>query len=142
MKGITVDAPIEVLGLTKVLLDCFKNNGVQTICTLDRLERSRWKEILLREANAMNCLLTTEHALNIRLEEVEDKLTAYYYKTNQDAIEKLHFTKRTYNCLKRAGINTITDLKKKTDPELRRIRNLGDKCLTEIREKIPNAACL
>lgn len=142
MKGITVDAPIEDLGLTKIMLECFKNNGIQTICALDRLDRNRWKEILLREANSKNCLLTTEHALNIRLEEVEDKLTAYYFKTSQDAIEKLHFTKRTYNCLKRAGINTITDLEQKTDLDLRKIRSLGDKCFTEIREKIPGSSFL
>lgn len=51
-------------------------------------------------------------------------------------IEDLEFTVRTYNCLKRAGINTVGELRKKTYEELTNIRNLGRKCIDEIREKL------
>ena len=51
-------------------------------------------------------------------------------------LEELEFTVRTYNCLKRAGINTVGELRKKTYKDLTKIRNLGKKCIDEIREKL------
>ncbi len=51
-------------------------------------------------------------------------------------IEELNFTVRTFNCLKKANIHTIADLTKLTSTELLQIRNLGNKSLDEVREKL------
>ena len=51
-------------------------------------------------------------------------------------IEELDFSVRTYNCLKRSGINYTDDLCRLTDYEIQKIRNLGKKGFNEIKEKI------
>lgn len=52
------------------------------------------------------------------------------------AIEDLELSVRSYNCLKRAGINTVEDLCQKTEYEMQHVRNLGKKSLKEIKDKI------
>ncbi len=47
-------------------------------------------------------------------------------------IEELDLSVRSYNCLKRAGINTVFDLTEKTEPEMMKVRNLGRKSLEEV----------
>ncbi|HEY5466227.1 MAG TPA: DNA-directed RNA polymerase subunit alpha [Clostridia bacterium] len=51
-------------------------------------------------------------------------------------IEDLDFSVRTYNCLKRAGINTIGDLAIRSENEMMKVRNLGKKSLEEVVEKL------
>ncbi|MGM0379641.1 MAG: DNA-directed RNA polymerase subunit alpha [Bacillota bacterium] len=51
-------------------------------------------------------------------------------------IEELDLSVRSYNCLKRAGLNTVSDLISKTEEELMSIRNLGKKSLKEIKQKL------
>lgn len=51
-------------------------------------------------------------------------------------IEELDLSVRSYNCLKRAGINTLAELVDKTDEEMIKVRNLGRKSLEEVREKL------
>lgn len=53
-----------------------------------------------------------------------------------ESIENMDFSVRTYNCLKRAGIEQITELLEKTDEELLKIRNLGRKSAQEVKQKI------
>ena len=48
----------------------------------------------------------------------------------------LNFSVRAYNCLKRAGINTLGDLTEKTELEMMKVRNLGKKSLKEVIDKI------
>ena len=50
-------------------------------------------------------------------------------------IEELDLSVRSYNCLKRAGINTVYDLTEKTEPEMMKVRNLGRKSLEEVKVK-------
>jgi len=50
----------------------------------------------------------------------------------------LELSVRAYNCLKRAGINTIADLLDKTIDDLGKVRNLGKKSIDEIEEKLNN----
>lgn len=52
------------------------------------------------------------------------------------AIEDVDFTVRTYNCLKRASINTLGDLAGRTEEEMMRVRNLGKKSLEEVQQKL------
>ena len=51
-------------------------------------------------------------------------------------IEELDLSVRSYNCLKRAGINTVFDLTEKTEPEMMKVRNLGRKSLDEVKKKL------
>ncbi len=51
-------------------------------------------------------------------------------------IEELNLSVRSYNCLKREGINTVGDLVEKTEPELVDIRNFGQKSIEEVKAKL------
>lgn len=53
-----------------------------------------------------------------------------------DTLDSLELTVRSYNALKRAGINTIDELRKQSIDDLRNIRNLGQKCFEEIVSKL------
>ncbi len=55
---------------------------------------------------------------------------------HQMAIEDLDLSVRSYNCLKRAGIQTVDELTQKTEEEMMRVRNLGKKSLKEVKEKL------
>ena len=54
----------------------------------------------------------------------------------QEGIVELDLSVRSENCLHRAGIETIGQLTEKTEGELRKIRNFGEKCLAEVKEKL------
>ena len=62
-------------------------------------------------------------------EVVDDTSDNYIYET---LIEDLDFSVRTYNCLKRAGINTVGDLITRTEADMMKVRNLGKKSLEEV----------
>lgn len=51
-------------------------------------------------------------------------------------IEDLDLSVRSYNCLKRAGIQTVDELTQKSEDEMMRVRNLGKKSLKEVKEKL------
>lgn len=57
-------------------------------------------------------------------------------KKLETSIDDLDFSVRAYNCLKRAGINTLGDLTEKSELEMMKIRNLGKKSLKEVIDKI------
>ena len=65
--------------------------------------------------------------------EHEEKVTNRKYETK---IEELDLSVRSYNCLKRAGINTVGDLIQKNEEEMMRVRNLGRKSLKEVIQKL------
>jgi len=52
------------------------------------------------------------------------------------SIEELDLSVRSYNCLKRAGINTVDDLANKTEDDMMKVRNLGRKSLEEVLNKM------
>ena len=52
------------------------------------------------------------------------------------AIEELDLSVRSYNCLKRAGIQTIRELVQRSEEEMMKVRNLGKKSLKEIKDKL------
>lgn len=62
-------------------------------------------------------------------EETKDKVL-------ETTIEELDLSVRSFNCLKRAGINTVADLVSKSEAEMMRVRNLGRKSLEEVVGKI------
>jgi len=69
---------------------------------------------------------------NIMIEKEED----YKEKVLEMTIEELDLSVRSYNCLKRAGINNVEDLSKKTQEEMIRVRNLGRKSMEEVIAKL------
>ncbi|MCL2363801.1 MAG: DNA-directed RNA polymerase subunit alpha [Defluviitaleaceae bacterium] len=57
-------------------------------------------------------------------------------KLMEMTIEELDLSVRSYNCLKRAGINTVEDLAGKTEDDMMKVRNLGRKSLEEVLNKM------
>jgi DNA-directed RNA polymerase subunit alpha len=51
-------------------------------------------------------------------------------------IEELDLSVRSFNCLKRAGINTVEDLINKSEDDMMKVRNLGRKSLEEVIQKL------
>lgn len=51
-------------------------------------------------------------------------------------IEELDLSVRSYNCLKRAGVNTVEQLVQKTEEDMMKVRNLGRKSLEEVQSKL------
>ena len=65
--------------------------------------------------------------------EPEDDETS---KVLETTIEDLDLSVRSYNCLKRAGINTVADLVNKTEDDMMKVRNLGRKSMDEVKKKL------
>ena len=57
-------------------------------------------------------------------------------KILETTIEDMDLSVRSFNCLKRAGINTIADLVDKTEDDMMKVRNLGRKSLDEVKKKL------
>jgi DNA-directed RNA polymerase subunit alpha len=51
-------------------------------------------------------------------------------------IEELELSMRSFNCLKRAGINSVGELIQKTEEEISKVRNMGKKSLEEVKNKL------
>ena len=90
------------------------------------------------EAMALAAKIMIEH-LNIitNLSEIADVTGIMNAKQEDSKLKKLEtFSVRAYNCLKRAGVNTLGDLTAKSEVEMMKIRNLGKKSLKEVIDKI------
>lgn len=76
----------------------------------------------------------TEHAneVNIMVEKEEDQKE----KVLEMSIEELDLSVRSYNCLKRAGINSVQELADKSEADMMKVRNLGRKSLEEVKYKL------
>lgn len=96
------------------------------------------------DALAMSAKILVEHYKPlVQLSETMDEMTVVNdeFQPNKKAtlaipIDELELSVRSYNCLKRAGIQTITQLTDKTKSEIEKIRNLGKKSFKEIIKKI------
>ena len=90
-------------------------------------------------AKIMNDLLSlfvdlSEDAKNTEI--VKEKEESKKEKVLEMSIEDLDLSVRSYNCLKRAGINTVEDLANKSEEEMMKVRNLGRKSLDEVKYKL------
>lgn len=76
----------------------------------------------------------TDHVNNVEImvEKEEDKKE----KVLEMTIEELDLSVRSYNCLKRAGINTVEELTQKNEDDMAKVRNLGKKSLEEVQNKL------
>ena len=108
------------------------------------MEVSTKGSIRPEEAMALSARIMIEH-LNIitNLDEIADitgimnaKQEDTKLKKLETSIDDLDFSVRAYNCLKRAGINTLGDLTAKSELEMMKVRNLGKKSLKEVMDKV------
>lgn len=108
------------------------------------MEISTKGSIRPEEAMALAARIMIEH-LNIitDLNEIADvtgimnaKQEDTKLKKLETSIDDLDFSVRAYNCLKRAGVNTLGDLTAKSELEMMKVRNLGKKSLKEVMDKV------
>ncbi len=76
----------------------------------------------------------TDEAMNV--ETMVEKEETKKEKVLEMTIEELDLSVRSYNCLKRAGINTVEDLTQRKEDEMMKVRNLGRKSLDEVCNKL------
>lgn len=88
--------------------------------------------ILIEHFNIVTDLNSISDVSGLMAEKKVDTIT----KTLETPIEEIEFSVRAYNCLKRAGINTVQDLISKKEIEVTKIRNLGKKSLKEVIDKV------
>ena len=89
-------------------------------------------KILIEHFNIIADLNNIADVGGIMAEKKVDTIT----KTLETPIEEIEFSVRAYNCLKRAGVNTVQDLINKKEVEVTKIRNLGKKSLKEVIDKV------
>ena len=89
-------------------------------------------KILIEHLNIVCDLNNITNIPEMMSEKQEDTIT----KTLETPIEEIEFSVRAYNCLKRAGINTVQDLINKKEVEVTKIRNLGKKSLKEVIDEV------
>ena len=73
---------------------------------------------------------------NLMVDEEDIDYDEYDNYYDDGGIEELDFTVRTYNCLRRAGITTVSQLKQMTIEDLKKVKNLGSKSLNEILQRV------
>lgn len=83
----------------------------------------------------LNVFIDLSDAVEI-IEDVVVKETPDTSEILSMKIEDMELSVRSFNCLKRAGINTVEDLCNKTESEMMKIRNLGNKSLVEVHERL------
>ena len=140
---IAVDAiytPVDRVNLT------IQNTRVGQITDYDKLSLEVWTNgtIAPDDAVSFGAKILNEHLnlfidlsdnakdTSIMVEKEEGKKE----KVLEMSIEELDLSVRSYNCLKRAGINTVEDLANKTEDEMMKVRNLGRKSLEEVLNKM------
>ena len=123
-----------------------ENTRVGQITDYDRLTLEVWTNgtITAQEAVSLSAKIITEH-LNLFVtlsgdayegEIMVEKGEKGKEKVLEMTIEELDLSVRSFNCLKRAGINTVEDLIGKTEEDMMKVRNLGRKSLEEVVSKL------
>ncbi len=118
---------------------------VGQVANYDKLTLDLWTDgsIGPKEAISLGAKILTEH-LNIfvgltdeaqNAEIMVEKEEDQKEKVLEMTIEELDLSVRSYNCLKRAGINTVQELANKTEEDMMKVRNLGRKSLEEVKHK-------
>ncbi|GAB6172256.1 DNA-directed RNA polymerase subunit alpha [Paradesulfitobacterium aromaticivorans] len=123
-----------------------EDTRVGQITDYDKLTLEVWSNgsISPEEATSLAAKILSEH---LRLfMGLTDKLTNVEIMVEKEeeaknnillmTIEELDLSVRSYNCLKRAGINTVEELTQKTEEDMIKVRNLGRKSLEEVEQKL------
>lgn len=112
----------------------------------DKLVLEVWTDGTIKpdEAASLGAKIMSEHlnlfinmtdsidGVEIMVEKEEDKKE----KVLEMTIEELDLSVRSYNCLKRAGINTVEELAEKSEDDMMKVRNLGKKSMEEVKQKL------
>ena len=112
----------------------------------DKLTFEVWTDGSIRpdEAISLGAKILSKHlGLFINLTDKTDEVEIMDEKDEDDkakimemTIEELDLSVRSYNCLKRAGINSVQELVQKSEDEMMKVRNLGKKSLEEVGQKL------
>lgn len=123
-----------------------ENTRVGDATDYDKLTLEVWTNgtISARDAVSLGARILVDHfTLFTDLSEamgskatVVEKAEAQRDKVLELTIEELDLSVRSFNCLKRANINTVEDLISKTEDEMMKVRNLGRKSLEEVENKL------
>lgn len=123
-----------------------EDTRVGQVTDYDKLTLEVWTDgtITPDDAVSLGAKILTEH-LNLfvdlsdsakNAEILVEKEVGTKEKVLEMTIEELDLSVRSYNCLKRAGINTVEDLANKTEDDMMKVRNLGRKSLEEVLHKL------
>ncbi|MBO8136857.1 MAG: DNA-directed RNA polymerase subunit alpha [Desulfotomaculum sp.] len=123
-----------------------ENTRVGQITDYDKLTLEVWTDGSIRpdEATSLAAKIMSEHLqLFIGLTEAANDVEIMVEKEEEQkdkilemSIEELDLSVRSYNCLKRAGINTVEELIQRSEEEMMKVRNLGKKSLEEVVNKL------
>lgn len=123
-----------------------ENTRVGQITDYDKLTLEIWTDGSIRPDESISLaakILNTHIALFVNLTEQVDEVEIASDRQEEErerildmTIEELDLSVRSYNCLKRAGINTVSELVRKTEDEMMKVRNLGKKSLEEVEHKL------
>ena len=123
-----------------------ENTRVGQITDYDKLTLEVWTDgtISAKESVSLGAKVLNEH-LNLFVDLSEEAYTQEIMVEKDDkgkekvlemTIEELDLSVRSFNCLKRAGINTVEDLINKSEEDMMKVRNLGRKSLEEVIAKL------
>ena len=123
-----------------------ENTRVGQITDYDKLTLEVWTNgtISAKEAVSLGAKILNEH-LNLFVDLSDEAYDAEIMVVKDDngkekvlemTIEELDLSVRSFNCLKRAGINTVEDLINKSEEDMMKVRNLGRKSLEEVVRKL------
>ncbi len=123
-----------------------ENTRVGQITDYDKLSLEAWTDgtISAQEAVSLGAKILTDHLdLFVDLSDETREIETMTVKPDDTkgkilemTIEELDLSVRSFNCLKRAGINTVEDLTNRTEEDMMRVRNLGRKSLEEVIAKL------
>ena len=123
-----------------------ENTRVGNMTDFDKLTLEVWTDgtISPRDAVSLGAKILCDHfSLFTDLSDamgskstVVEKAEAQRDKVLELTIEELDLSVRSFNCLKRANINTVEDLISKTEDDMMKVRNLGRKSLEEVINKL------
>ncbi len=123
-----------------------EDTRVGQITDYDKLTLEVWTDGSIRPDEAVSLaakILNTHISLFVNLTEQVDEVEITSDRKEEDlekilemTIEELDLSVRSYNCLKRAGINTVGELVRKPEEEMMKVRNLGKKSLEEVEQKL------
>lgn len=123
-----------------------ENTRVGQVTDYDRLVLEIWTDgsVTPEEGVSIGAKIMQEHLnLFIELDDNTDNMEIMVEKEEDQkekalemTIEELELSVRSYNCLKRASINTVEELTEKTEEDMMKFRNLGKKSLEEVKNKL------
>lgn len=117
----------QVTDYDKLTLELWTNGTIDTEEAV-----SLAAKILIEHFKLFLSLTDSADKVEIMVEKEEDKKD----KLLEMTIEELDLSVRSYNCLKRAGINTVQELVQKSEEDMMKVRNLGKKSLEEVQQKL------